>query len=314
LEKAAVIDRMKGVFVPMFTPFTGDGNAIDEAQLRRNVQFLIQSGIRILNPAGTTGEFWTLTPDEHRRVVEIVIGEAASIDPEVVVCAGVSHTHVRQTTEMARFAVGCGAPILQITPPFYLPSCDGDVVAYYRHLSQVVGAPIMAYENVLGTGVQLRGELLGRICEECPQVVAVKTAALADAPREFERLVRRFGRLLRIFSATGTYYSPFAYMTGVVGITDTLANVAPAFGLELHRLAGEQRWDKMNQLYQDAFDVLEIELLYGRAGLKQIGNLCGVTNGLSRFPMTSSLSEMDIQDIRNRLARWSFTRSSSRIN
>jgi 4-hydroxy-tetrahydrodipicolinate synthase len=307
LNRAELIERLDGVFVPMFTPFTANGAEINEKQLRANTRYLIERGIRILNPAGTTGEFWTLTPDEHRRLLRCVIEEARAADPDVIVVAGVSTPNVKLTIELARFAGDCGSQILQITPPYYLPSSPDDVVAYYKTVCDQVGVPVMPYEIPPATGVRLRGDLLAKICDACPNVLALKTASPADAPREFERIVRRFGKRLRIFAATGAYYSTFTYMTGIAGITDTMANVAPAFGLSLHDLARARRWEEMNRLYQDAFDVLEIELLYGREGLKEIGNLCGISPGPTRFPMTRVLRDADREDIRARLAAWPFT-------
>src|SRR5687767_14985917 len=111
--------RLDGIFVPMFTPFTSDGSAVNEEQLRKNVRYLISSGIRLLNPAGTTGEFWTLLPQEHQRVLRVVIEEARSANPEAIVIAGASCQNLSMTLDMVRFAEECGASLVQVTPPYY---------------------------------------------------------------------------------------------------------------------------------------------------------------------------------------------------
>ena len=126
----------------------------------------------------------------------------------------------------------------------------------------------MVYEIPPATGVQFSSSLMEKICDVCPSVTALKSATAAYSPRELERLIHQFSDRLSIFSATGVYYAPFTYLSGVAGITDTLANIVPAFGLKLHRLARAKQWEEMNRLYKTAYDVLEIELLYGRAGLK----------------------------------------------
>ena len=192
-------------------------------------------------------------------MLECVTTEAKSTDSNVVVVAGVSTSNLASTLEMARHAVDCGADLLQLTPTFYLPMSADDIVTYYSAVSSRIDAPIMLYEIPPATGVSFNCELLQRVCNACPNVVALKTAAPAFAPWEFHRIVRRFGERLSIFAATGAYYSPFTYMVGVDGITDTLSNAVPEFGLTLHRLAREARWDEMYQIYADAFDVLEIE-------------------------------------------------------
>ena len=299
--------KLDGIFVPVFTPFTSDGADINEQQLRHNVQYLIERGIRIINPAGTTGEFWTLSMEEHLRVLSIVAREAHSIDPEVVVVAGVTTANVKATLEVAQAARGYGADLLQIAPPYYLPAPEQDVVSYYKYLSDHVGIPIMVYEMVAATGVRFRCDLIARICDKCRNVIAFKAASLADAMWEFERIVHRFGTRLRIFSAMGAYFSPFTYMTGIAGITDTMANATPEFGLTLHRLARAKRWNEMNEVYRSAFEVLEIEMLYGRAGLKEIANICGLKVGPTRYPMVPNLSPSVREDIERRLAGWEYT-------
>ncbi|MEX0643484.1 MAG: dihydrodipicolinate synthase family protein [Pirellulales bacterium] len=299
--------RLDGIFVPMFTPFTASGGAINEQQLRDNTRFLIERGIRILNPAGTTGEFWTLTPTEHRNVLGVVLDEAKSLDPSVIVVAGVSTPNLAMTLDVARYAVSCGADWLQLTPTYYLPMSPVDVVAYYKAVSDAVDVPVMVYEIPGATGVSFNCELIDRVCSVCPNVLALKTAAPLLAPWEFERIVRRFNNRLSIFAATGAYFSPFTYLRGVDGITDTLANAVPEFGLTLHRLARANEWTEMNHIYHEAFDVLEIEFAYGKAGLKEIGNACGRNVGPTRYPMCPVLTGDDCRDIQRRLKKWSFS-------
>ena len=291
----------------MFTPLTPDGSTVDERQLRRQVRFLIDAGVRILNPAGTSGEFWTLSAQEHRLVVGTVLDECSAACPEAVVVPGVTGRHLSETIELAAFAAEHGARIVLIAPSYYLPLSDDDLVEYYRQVAARVDVAIMLYDLPVATGVRLETEVVGRICAACPQVVALKTALPLDSFRGFERLVRHHGQRLAIFSGMGVYFSPFVYMTGVAGITDTLGNAVPEFGLELHRRARARQWDEMNDLYQSAFEVLEIEQLYGKAGLKLIGNLCGRSVGPTRYPLGDPLTAAARDDIERRLANWSFT-------
>src|SRR5215813_8914354 len=98
------LEKLDNIFVPMFTPFSADTGTVNESQLRANTRFLVERGIRILNPAGTTGEFWTLTPEEHRTVLRVVVDEAKSIDPSVVIAAGISTPNLAMTLDIAKFA------------------------------------------------------------------------------------------------------------------------------------------------------------------------------------------------------------------
>ena len=66
--------NFEGTYVAMVTPFTDDGN-IDEEGFRSNINYLIDKGVTGLLGAGTSGESATLTHEEHRKVVEILIDE-----------------------------------------------------------------------------------------------------------------------------------------------------------------------------------------------------------------------------------------------
>ena len=61
MRPTELYERLDGIFLPLFTPFASPGDSVNEEQLRKNVRYFISRGIRILNPAGTTGEFWMLT-------------------------------------------------------------------------------------------------------------------------------------------------------------------------------------------------------------------------------------------------------------
>jgi 4-hydroxy-tetrahydrodipicolinate synthase len=50
--------------------------AVDEAAYRKFVAWQIKEGSHGLVPVGTTGESPTVTPDEHKRLIEICVEEA----------------------------------------------------------------------------------------------------------------------------------------------------------------------------------------------------------------------------------------------
>lgn len=80
--------RVKGTVVPMPTPFKHD-LCVDFEGVRRYTNFLIEGGIQVISPLGTTGEFFTLTPEEHRAVMRAGVEEAAG---RAVVIAGAGHS------------------------------------------------------------------------------------------------------------------------------------------------------------------------------------------------------------------------------
>src|SRR2546430_14493886 len=65
----------QGSMVAMVTPFRN--GAIDEAKVRELVELHVTSGTDAIIPCGTTGESPTLSHDEHRRLIDLVVAAAA---------------------------------------------------------------------------------------------------------------------------------------------------------------------------------------------------------------------------------------------
>ena len=86
-----------GSFVAMVTPFKN--GKIDEAKVRELVEMHIASGTDGLIPCGTTGESPTLSHDEHRRLVELVVETARKRIP---VIAGTGSNATSEAVELTK--------------------------------------------------------------------------------------------------------------------------------------------------------------------------------------------------------------------
>ena len=66
--------QFRGSFPALITPMKN--GKVDEQAFRKFVNWQIEQGSHGLVPVGTTGESPTLTPEEHKQVIEICIEEA----------------------------------------------------------------------------------------------------------------------------------------------------------------------------------------------------------------------------------------------
>ncbi|MEU5576596.1 dihydrodipicolinate synthase family protein [Streptomyces huasconensis] len=212
------------VAIPV-TPFTR-GGGIDRAAHATILRRLLDGGVRTLTPNGNTGEFYALTPQERRDVVELTLAEAAG---QAVVLAGVGHD-VPTAVAAARHAAERGAGMVMVHQPVHPYVSDAGWVAYHRAIAEAV--PDLGVVPYLRDG-GLPGARLAELADACPNVIGVKYA-VPDAAR-FAGFARDAG-LDRFVWIAGLAepYAPSYFSAGATGFTSGLVNVAP--GLSLHMI------------------------------------------------------------------------------
>src|SRR5271167_2372211 len=107
-------EKLSGIFTPNLVPLDSRGD-INEAELRRYVDWLIARGVHGLYPNGSTGEFTRFTVEERRRIVKVVCEQAAGKAP---VLAGAAEANVRETLRACEIYAGYGARAVAIVSPF----------------------------------------------------------------------------------------------------------------------------------------------------------------------------------------------------
>jgi 4-hydroxy-tetrahydrodipicolinate synthase len=161
-----------GCGTALVTPFRRDGS-LDEPTLRDLIRRQIDAGINFLVPCGTTGESPTLTREEHLRVVQVAVEEAAGRTP-VLGGAGGYNTH--EVIELARELERIGADgILSVTPYYNKPTQEG-LYQHYKAIAAAVPLPIVVYSVQGRTGVNVEPSTLGRLAA-IENIVGVKEAS-----------------------------------------------------------------------------------------------------------------------------------------
>ncbi len=129
-------DKIHGIFSPHMVPLDTKGN-IDESELRRYVDWLIERGVHGLYPNGSTGEFTRFTPEERRLIVKIVCDQTAG---RVPVLAGAAEANVKETLKACETYATYGARAVAIVSPFYFKLSPESVYAYFREIA--INSPI----------------------------------------------------------------------------------------------------------------------------------------------------------------------------
>ena len=127
----------QGSIVALVTPFRG--GKVDEAKLRELVEWHVASGTDGIVPCGTTGESPTLSHDEHKRVVELVIETARG---RVAVIAGTGSNSTSEAIDLTAHAKKAGATGALVVNPYYnKPTQEG----LYRRRARDPGRAATAF-------------------------------------------------------------------------------------------------------------------------------------------------------------------------
>jgi len=130
-----------GVLTPHVVPLDARGE-INEAELRRYVDWLIEKGVHGLYPNGSTGEFIRLSTEERRRIIAIVCDQAAG---RVPVIAGAAEANVRETIAACEAYHACGARAVAIVSPIYYRLSPDGVFAYFRDIARASPIDVTLY-------------------------------------------------------------------------------------------------------------------------------------------------------------------------
>lgn len=215
-----------GSIPALVTPFR-DG-LIDEAAFRRLVDWQIAEGSSALVPCGTTGESATLSYEEHYRVIEICIEQAAG---RVPVIAGCGSNDTATAVRHMEFSKSAGAAAALVVAPYYnRPNQDG-IYAHYAHLAAQSDLPIIVYNVPARTVTDIQPETLARL-SQIPTIVGIK-----DASGIISRVTaHRLGCGTGFCQLSGNDDMALAFNAlGGVGCISVTANVAPKLCAEFQQ-------------------------------------------------------------------------------
>ena len=164
--------QLTGCGTALVTPFTRSGE-VDEAALRKLVDWQIAEGVHFLVPCGSTGEAATLTTTEQRRVVEITVEVA---EGRVPIVAGAGSNDTARAMALSREMCAAGAThLLHVSPAYNKPPQRG-IIAHFHAIADAVDIPIVVY-NVPGrTSSNIEAKTTLALAEH-PRIVAIKEAS-----------------------------------------------------------------------------------------------------------------------------------------
>ena len=222
------IDSLAGVLVALASPMTREGE-VDAAGMARLIQHVIDGGVNGVLALGSTGETASLDERSRRAVLDAVLKAAGG---RVPVLCGVAQSQLASAVGEVEAAAKAGADAALVAPPFYYPSDQAGVLAFYRAVAERASIPILVYNIPQFTKVVVEPATLATLAAE-GAVEGIK-----DSSRDFEYfqgvcLATRDAAGFRVFTGSDTMLVA-SLAVGSAGTICGAGNIAPAWVVRIY--------------------------------------------------------------------------------
>lgn len=150
---------LRGIIPPVITPMNED-ETVNEQELRRQVNRLIEAGVHGLFPFGTNGESYILSEKEKEQILSVVVEENRG---RVPVYAGSGCVGTKDTIRMSQMAQSLGADVLSVITPWFAKASDEELYEHYCAVAKSVKIPVVLYNIPVRTGNAISPALAQRL-------------------------------------------------------------------------------------------------------------------------------------------------------
>jgi 2-dehydro-3-deoxy-D-pentonate aldolase len=290
--------KLQGIFTPNIVPLDSRGE-INEAELRRYTDWLIDRGVHGLYPNGSTGEFTRFTTEERRRIIAIMADQTRG---RVPILAGAAEANTRETIAACEYYHSLGVRAVAIVSPFYYKLSPQAVYAYFKEIGDNTPIDVTLY-NIPMFASPIDVPTVQRLSEECEKIVAIKDSS-GDLPH-----------MIRMIQAVRPNRPDFTFLTGwdaalmpmlLIGCdggTNATSGVVPEITRKLYDLTLAYRIDEARDLQFKLVTLFDKMLLSADfpEGFRAALRLRGFDTGAGRQPYSSD-QHLQLETLSNSLA------------
>ncbi len=237
-----------GAFTALVTPFK-DGS-LDPIALEELIRFGIDGGISGFVPCGTTGESPTLSHDEHRSVIEIVVKEVAG---HVKVIAGTGSNSTEEAIELTRYARQVGADGALVVSPYYNKPTQEGLYQHFKAVAEAVDIPIVIYNIQSRTAVNVENLTMERL-SRIPNIVGVKEAS--GSILQISEVTRLCGTDFDVLSGDDQITFPLMALGGK-GVISVVTNIVPRKMSDLAKHMLNGNIDEARSIHFEIFELCQ---------------------------------------------------------
>jgi 4-hydroxy-tetrahydrodipicolinate synthase len=267
-----------GSFVALVTPFRN--GKVDEATLRELVEMHAASGTDGLVPCGTTGESPTLSHDEHKRVVEVVVEAARK---RMKILAGTGSNSTSEAIELTRHAEKAGADGALVVNPYYNKPTQEGLYRHFRAVAESVALPIVVYNIQSRTAVNIETATMSRLVKDVKNVRGVKEAS--GSLDQMSQVIAACGPGFSVLSGDDNLTLPLMAVGGH-GVISVIANILPRETADMVHAALENDIKRARELHYRLFPMARAAFLETNPiPIKEAMAMAGMLEPEFRLPM-----------------------------
>ncbi|HEV2493208.1 MAG TPA: 4-hydroxy-tetrahydrodipicolinate synthase [Terriglobia bacterium] len=269
---------IRGCGTALVTPFKRDGS-IDEAALRRLVQFQLREGIDFLVPCGTTGETPTLEHGEYLGVIRIVMQEAAG---KVPIVAGVSGNSTKKVSELAEEVERLGVQAILSVAPYYNKPTQEGLYQHFKAIAESTDLPVILYNVPSRTSSNIEPATVARL-SKVPNIIGIKEAS-GSIVQQMEVLAA-VEPGFSVLSGDDAFTLPLM-AAGGVGVISVASNEIPGAMTRLVHLCLDSKFDEARRLNAQLLPLMQANFIETNPiPVKAALAMMGMIEEVYRLPM-----------------------------
>jgi len=284
--------KFEGTVVAMVTPFTTN-NEVDEETFRSNINFLIENGVEGLLAAGTTGESATITLDEQKKLIDILIDE---VNGRVTTFAGAGSNSTDEALNLVKHSNDAGADFALVITPYYNKPQEHGLIQHYKLINDSVDMPIVIYNVPSRTGVDMSVDSILEI-SKLNNIVGIKEAnPNVDKTSTIYKSLIENNLEYEFFILSGNDDLTIPLMSvGARGVVSVVANVDPYRTSQMVNSFMNGNIKKAKDLHFELYPLMKVLFIESNpVPTKHALNLMGKSVGHVRLPLSSLTKEHEL--------------------
>ena len=290
----------KGVLPALITPRTKDGD-ISIPALRKLIDFLIDGGVHGIFSVATTGEFYSISENEYREILEATVDQTAGRVPVYAGAISIGTREVIRKTQIAQEVGGINA--ISVLTPYFISITQKELYNHFFSIASNTDLNIILYDNAPKTHITIKPETVAML-SKIPNIVGIKDST-GDLTNVANLIAATKGQDFGVVMGKDSLIVG-ALLYGATGAVAATANVAPKLvsGIYNKFMAGD-----LKGAIEDQYKLLPLRTAFTLGSfptvIKEALGLIGIDCGpcaLPTGPMTSEerqilvkiLSEMEL--------------------